>query len=141
MSKKRLIKTSKYLSRILRHKPQVIGLELDAHGWACVDDLLKRTDISRNLLEEVVHNDNKQRFSFSPDGTKLRANQGHSLEGIDLGLTPRSPPEYLFHGTVEKFMASIKKTGLKKWQGSMCIYQQQWTLPKLSARDGEIPSF
>lgn len=109
-----LKKTSKHLSYLLRHKPESIGLELDSNGWANVAQLLLLTDISQDTLEEVVFTNDKQRFAFSPDGKMIRANQGHSVGGVELALNPTPPPEVLYHGTVSKFMESIQEQGLMK---------------------------
>lgn len=110
-----LTRISKYMSLILRHKPQVIGIQLDAHGWADVNALLagisKKYPINRDILEEIVGRDEKQRYSFSEDGTKIRANQGHSIP-IDVELTLAEPPETLYHGTAQRFAASIEAQGL-----------------------------
>ena len=107
---------SRYLSLILRHHPKVIGISLDAHGWADVDELIagiaQKKKFSREILEEIVKTDKKQRYSFSEDGTKIRANQGHSVQ-VDLELQPIEPPDLLWHGTAEKYADSIEKTGLK----------------------------
>lgn len=107
---------SKYLSLILRHHPEVIGISLDAHGWADVDELIlgigQKKKFSREILEEIVRTDKKQRYSFNEDGTKIRANQGHSIQ-VDLELHPIKPPDVLWHGTAEKYTSSIEKTGLK----------------------------
>ncbi len=117
--KSRHIVISKFLSRVLRHDPKAIGITLDEAGWIQVDTLLQAMTaagkpLSREVLQEVVRTNDKQRFSFSEDGTKIRANQGHSIKSINLGLSPVAPPELLYHGTVEKFLASIKQTGLQK---------------------------
>ncbi len=110
------IKLSRHLSLVLRHEPSKIGLVLDSQGWAQVSELLsalaahgKRT--TRKQLEQIVETNDKQRFSFSDDGTKIRANQGHSID-IELGLSPETPPEKLFHGTATRFLGSIMKQGL-----------------------------
>ena len=107
---------SKYLSLILRHHPEVIGISLDAHGWADVDELIagisQKKKFNREILEEIVRTDKKQRYSFSEDGTKIRANQGHSIP-VDLELQPIEPPDVLWHGTAEKYAASIEKTELR----------------------------
>jgi putative RNA 2'-phosphotransferase len=107
---------SKFLSFVLRHKPQAIGITLDAEGWVAVDELLAaaarhRQPVSRQQLEEVVATNDKKRFSFSPDGRLIRANQGHSIK-VDLGLVPVEPPELLYHGTVARFLDSIRQEGL-----------------------------
>ena len=110
-----LTRISKYMSLILRHKPQVIGIQLDAHGWADVNALLagisKKYPINRDILEEIVQSDEKQRYSFNEDGTKIRANQGHSIP-VDVELTLTKPPETLYHGTAQRFAASIEAQGL-----------------------------
>jgi putative RNA 2'-phosphotransferase len=111
-----LTKTSKFLSLVLRHKPEEIGLVLDANGWADVDELIRLVNqhgrsLTRALLERVVAENDKKRFAFSEDGKRIRASQGHSVE-IDLALTPREPPEFLFHGTATRFLDSIRATGL-----------------------------
>lgn len=110
-----LTRISKYMSLILRHKPQVIGIQLDAHGWADVNALLagisKKYPINRDILEEIVGRDEKQRYSLSEDGTKIRANQGHSIP-VDVELTLTEPPETLYHGTAQRFAASIEAQGL-----------------------------
>lgn len=107
-------KTSKFLSYVLRHKPDAIGLELDAEGWARVQDIIDKADIalSAELIKQVVEASDKQRFALSDDGQYIRANQGHSLK-VDLGLTPVQPPKYLYHGTAERFIENIKAEGLK----------------------------
>ena len=102
MDDKRLVRISKFLSKHLRHEPGAIGLQLRPGGWVKVDALLaacaNRFPLTREELEEVVMRNSKQRFSFDPTGTLIRANQGHSVE-IDLQLEPRSPPDILYHGT------------------------------------------
>ena len=111
-------KISKFLSYVLRHHPQEIGIDLDENGWANVEQLLKnsKTKFPRLDFEDiqtVVQNNDKQRFTFNDDCTQIRANQGHSVS-IDLDLTPTEPPYTLLHGTVPKFMSSIRKKGLTK---------------------------
>ena len=111
-----LTRISKYMSLILRHKPEAIGIELDAHGWANVDALLagigRKYAIDRGVLEEIVRTDGKQRYSFNADRTMIRANQGHSIP-VDVELPTAEPPETLFHGTAERFAASIEAQGLR----------------------------
>ena len=110
-----LTRISKYMSLILRHKPEVIGIELDAHGWADVDALLagigRKYTVDRDILEEIVWTDEKQRYSFNADRTKIRANQGHSIQ-VDVELSVAVPPEILYHGTAERFVPSIEAQGL-----------------------------
>lgn len=107
---------SKFLSLILRHQPEKIGLQLDENGWALINDVLDKSNLKFTFveLEEIVVTNDKQRFSFNEDKTKIRANQGHSLKTIDLDLEAQVPPEFLFHGTVERFIGSIKSKGLQK---------------------------
>jgi putative RNA 2'-phosphotransferase len=107
---------SKFLSLVLRHNPDEIGISLDDEGWTPVDTLLSAMarhgqQISREQLEEVVASNDKRRFAFSADGRLIRANQGHSVE-VDLGLVACAPPELLYHGTVERFLDSIRAQGL-----------------------------
>lgn len=112
-----LVKTSKFLSLVLRHAPETIGLSLDANGWAEVDQLLTQAAshgkaISRAQLDAVVANDSKTRYAFSMDGLRIRANQGHSLAAVDIGLPPATPPAVLYHGTASRFVGSIRDQGL-----------------------------
>jgi len=113
-----LIKISKMLSLVLRHKPESIGLAIDNEGWADVDLLLysmnkKGFHLDLQLLQLVVESNNKKRFAFNADNTKIRASQGHSIK-VDLGYTPTIPPEVLFHGTAESSIQKILPTGLLK---------------------------
>ena len=107
--------TSKYISLILRHKPETIGITLDEHGWANVDELIagisKTQDFNMEMLEEIVRTDEKQRYSFNEDKTLIRANQGHSIP-VDVELEKKKPPRYLYHGTGEKYRESIDNQGL-----------------------------
>lgn len=117
---KRDVNLSRTLSYVLRHKPDSVGLTLDAAGWASVTDLLmalarKGHTISRATLERVVRDSDKQRFALSEDGLRIRANQGHSLQ-VDLGYEPAVPPRVLYHGTVERALASIRAQGLARRQ-------------------------
>ena len=116
MTAKEIKHISKFLSLILRHKPEKIGLTLDKNGWAVVTDILEKSNLKFTMetLEEVVETNDKQRFSFNADKTKIRANQGHSLKTIDLEFAPQIPPSFLYHGTVPKFLQSIKLDGLKR---------------------------
>ncbi len=111
-----LTSTSKFLSLILRHQPETIGLVLDENGWADVEELLRKANdygrpISRPLLERIVAENDKKRFAFNETGERIRASQGHSIE-IDLALTPVEPPPQLFHGTATRFVESICEKGL-----------------------------
>ncbi|MGF1600559.1 MAG: RNA 2'-phosphotransferase [Thermosynechococcaceae cyanobacterium] len=118
--KKSLTSISKFLRLILRHKPETIGLTLDGNGWVAISALLEAAhkhhcSISRQELDEVVFTNDKQRFAFSFDGLKIRANQGHSIV-VDVELKPVQPPELLFHGTVARFLDSIQAEGLCKME-------------------------
>lgn len=111
-------KISKFLSLILRHKPEVIGLELNENGWAKTQELLDKMAkngraISFEVLQEVVENNNKKRFAFNEDQSQIRASQGHSLD-VNLGYMPVKPPATLFHGTAIRFLDAIQENGLIK---------------------------
>lgn len=115
---KSLTELSKFISLILRHKPSAANIELDEHGWANVQELIaginqadSKNNIDMEKLEKIVRTDNKQRYSFNEDKTLIRANQGHSIP-VDVELEEVNPPEYLWHGTGQKFMESIDKEGL-----------------------------
>jgi len=115
MSKK-LEHTSKFLSLVLRHKPDAIGLALDAEGWADIGQLISLagatgTALTRELILEAVATSDKQRFAIDPAGERIRANQGHSVS-IDLNLAPQAPPRLLFHGTATRFRDAIEAGGL-----------------------------
>lgn len=106
-----LTKKSKFLSLVLRHKPEKIGITLDEHGWAKTEDILRGLQIDMECLEEIVRTDNKQRYSFHENKTLIRANQGHSIP-VDVELPLKEPPERLFHGTGQKSAPMIEKEGL-----------------------------
>lgn len=107
--------TSRFISLILRHKPETIGICLDEHGWAKVDELIagisKTRPFDMQMLEEIVQTDGKQRYFFNEDKTLIRANQGHSIP-VDVELEQKLPPDILWHGTGEKYVASIDEQGL-----------------------------
>ncbi|MEO1028835.1 MAG: RNA 2'-phosphotransferase [Pseudomonadota bacterium] len=110
-------KHSKFLSLVLRHKPEEIGLTLAPGGWVEVDALLKGMaeagrPITRSKLEEVVRTNDKKRFSLSEDGKRIRAAQGHSAK-VDMQMVPATPPEFLYHGTATRFLDAILADGLK----------------------------
>lgn len=113
----KLAQLSKFISLILRHKPETINITVDEHGWADVDELIAGINhtgkkISLPILKEIVANDSKQRYSFNQDDTLIRANQGHSIS-VDVELTEQEPPKFLYHGTASRFIGSIEKEGLK----------------------------
>ena len=110
-------KVSKFLALVLRHRPDTIGLTLDAEGWADIDDLIARVKASgrtldRVILDRVVAENDKQRFAISDDGRRIRASQGHSVE-VDLKLLPVEPPDQLYHGTATHLTKNIRAEGLK----------------------------
>lgn len=109
---------SKTLALVLRHQPETLNLTLDAQGWAPVQAVLqgfaqKHNAVTREELDYVVTHNGKQRYEFSPDGTQIRARQGHSVE-VKLGYQPQTPPSVLYHGTVAKALESIRMQGLSK---------------------------
>ncbi len=113
----KLDKLSVFISLVLRHKPDAAGIQLDEHGWADVDELIEGVNhtgrkIDMDILEEIVRTDNKQRYSFNDDKTLIRANQGHSIP-VDVELDEKRPPQYLYHGTAERFLAAIMAEGLR----------------------------
>ena len=110
--------TGRFLAYVLRHNPAAAGIELDNNGWANVGELLdgvqrsgRSIDITK--LEEIVVTDDKCRFSFNEDKSRIRANQGHSID-VDLELEEKTPPDVLYHGTAEKYIESIKQNGIQK---------------------------
>ena len=107
--------TSKYISLILRHRPDIAGVTLDEHGWANAAELIEGVSRTRfldmALLEEIVRTDEKGRYSFNEDHTLIRANQGHSVP-VDVELPQAAPPELLYHGTGKRSVASIDAEGL-----------------------------
>ncbi len=119
MESKEKKRMSKFLSYVLRHHPELISIDLDKNGWANVEELMEKSKVKNvfltlDILQEIVATNDKKRFSFNEDGTKIRANQGHSLQNIDLEMKAQEPPPILYHGTVAKFMFSIQEQGLKK---------------------------
>jgi putative RNA 2'-phosphotransferase len=116
--KDRRVRISKFLSLVLRHRPDQIGLTLGDGGWVNVSELLRALEaagfpLALEELQAVVRANDKQRFSFSPDGLLIRANQGHSVK-VELGYEATEPPSVLYHGTAERFLPSIRRQGLVK---------------------------
>jgi putative RNA 2'-phosphotransferase len=110
--------TSKFLSYVLRHEPQSIGLVLDCEGWADITALIAGArqsgrELDEALIRAVVESSDKKRFSISEDGLRIRAAQGHSTESVAITYTEKLPPEFLYHGTATRFLESILKEGLK----------------------------
>lgn len=113
-----LQRLSKFLSLVLRHEPEKIGITLDESGWTDCRKLIQAanrhgTSFTHTMLLEVVRTSDKQRFALSEDGSRIRANQGHSVK-VDLSLEASTPPEFLYHGTVARFLDAIRASGLQK---------------------------
>ncbi|KIA93394.1 RNA 2'-phosphotransferase [Pedobacter kyungheensis] len=132
---------SKFLSFVLRHSPETIGLSLDENGWANVDELLQKSSrdgkiLTIEMLTHVVESNDKKRFAFNNDKTKIRASQGHSIE-IELNLMAVTPPEQLYHGTVAKYLEGIKKEGLLKMSRQhVHLSKDKETAVKVGSRRG-----
>jgi len=135
-------KTSKFLSYVLRHHPEIIGLHLDENGWANVDELItKSTNDSQGFtfeeLDEIVQTNDKKRFIFNEDKTRIRANQGHSVD-INLALIPQHPPEFLYHGTAQSNIESILEKGIeKRSRQHVHLSQDKETATKVGMRHGK----
>ena len=142
-SDKRLKNTSKFISLILRHMPEVIGITLDEHGWADVRELIDGVNraeghfLDQDILEEIVRTDEKQRYSFNEDRTMIRANQGHSIQ-VDVELEQKTPPDILWHGTGEKYTSSIAAQGLiPKSRLYVHLSSDMETAKKVGSRHGK----
>lgn len=110
-------KLSVFISLILRHKPEAVGISLDEHGYASVNSLIKGVNergkkLDFETLQSIVKEDEKGRYSFNEDMTLIRANQGHSIK-VSIPLRKMPPPEFLYHGTADKSVASILTAGIK----------------------------
>lgn len=133
---------SRFLSLVLRHKPETIGIKLDKAGWVDVDVLLAQLAkhnkiVTREELESIVTENDKKRYVLSEDGLRIRAAQGHSID-VDLGLKSEVPPLVLYHGTVEKFLKPIRKEGLQKMnRHHVHLSKDQETATKVGTRRGE----
>jgi len=120
MTDKEAVRTSKFLSLILRHEPERVGLKLGDAGWVGVDELLQAVNshgvsLALDELKHIVATSDKKRFAFSGNGRRIRASQGHSVE-VDLQYPPQTPPELLYHGTATRFLDAIRQHGLQKMQ-------------------------
>ena len=136
--KKDLKTRSKYLSLILRHNPDAGSVVLDTEGWANVKDLVHNAGFTRKELDEIVDKDNKQRYSYDETKQRIRANQGHSLSEVQIKFDEVVPPEFLYHGTVQKYVNSIMKTGLKKQtRNYLHLSKDVETATNVGARRGE----
>ena len=142
MQSQQLIKISRFLSYHLRHAPEKLGLELEPGGWISTEKLLKacqntKFTLTFSDLETVVKDNDKQRFSFNEAKTKIRANQGHSVN-IDLQLEPLIPPAILYHGTHQKVVKTILKEGLKKMaRHHVHLFERKETALKVGSRRGK----
>ena len=117
LDEKKTVKASKFLSLVLRHQPEKVGIVLDEGGWVDVDELLAACAahgrwLSRADLDHVVATNNKRRFAYSADGRRIRASQGHSVP-VELGLPPTTPPDVLYHGTAAAALPAIRRDGLR----------------------------
>ena len=138
---RQITETSRFIALILRHKPEEIGIALDEHGWANVQELIagvsKTHPLTLELLEEIVAADDKQRYSFNEDKTLIRANQGHSIP-VDVELPETMPPETLYHGTGEKYVSSILQQGLiPKSRLYVHLSADEETAVKVGSRHGK----
>lgn len=137
------VQLSRFLSLVLRHKPDEVGIRLDEAGWVPVSELLDALQrsgrgMSRQKLEQIVRGSDKQRFALSDDGTRIRANQGHSVQ-VELGYEPAEPPEVLFHGTAEKSVKSIRRVGLqKRSRHHVHLSPTRQTAAAVGARHGKL---
>lgn len=132
---------SKFISLILRYKPETVGISLDEHGWANVDELIRGVNKSHPLdmgtLERIVAEDEKQRYSYNKDKTLIRANQGHSIP-VDVELEEVQPLEFLYRGTGEKYVESIDKQGLiPKARLYVHLSADEETARKVGSRHGK----
>ena len=138
---RRLVRLSKFLSLVLRHRPERIGLTLDEAGWADVSELIEKSrtggvPFDEALLQRVVDENDKKRYQLSEDGRRIRASQGHSID-VDLGLPWVEPPEILFHGTAMRFSASIRKRGLEaRSRRHVHLSVDETTARRVGARHG-----
>jgi putative RNA 2'-phosphotransferase len=134
--------TSKFLSLVLRHAPEKIQLQLDENGWANVNELISQCNkfhkkLNLELLHYVVETNDKKRFAFNEDKTLIRASQGHSIS-VDLNIEAVLPPDFLYHGTVDKFLEAIKKEGLQKMSRQhLHLSHEKETAIKVGSRRGK----
>ncbi|MBD2799994.1 RNA 2'-phosphotransferase [Xenorhabdus sp. M] len=137
-------KTSKFLSYILRHQPESIGLTLDSEGWADIGALIKCAarhgkQLNRALIENIVETNNKKRFALSVDQLRIRAVQGHSTQRVDIRYQEKTPPDTLYHGTATRFLDSIFKQGLAAGtRHYVHLSADKTTATKVGARHGKV---
>ncbi|MCA9125870.1 MAG: RNA 2'-phosphotransferase [Planctomycetales bacterium] len=139
----KLVSTSKFLSLVLRHRPEVIGAKLDPEGWLCIDELISQANahgkaIRMEVIHEVVATNDKNRFALSEDGLRIRASQGHSVRGVELVFEQKTPPGILYHGTVAAFLESIRASGLqKRSRHHVHLSPDEETATKVGSRRGK----
>ncbi|WP_329344238.1 RNA 2'-phosphotransferase [Streptomyces sp. NBC_00663] len=139
MDERRTVKVSKYLSKHLRHQPERIGLTLDEGGWVEIDTLIAAAAahgfrFTREEMDHVVAANDKKRFAV--EGTRIRASQGHSID-VDLGLSPTTPPPYLYHGTVARSLDAIRAEGLRPMnRHAVHLSADRETATRVGARRG-----
>jgi len=142
MTEKEAITISKFLSLVLRHQPQLIGIELDEQGWVSADELLKQANahgkrMTLEQLNHVIETNSKKRFAFDKSGKKIRASQGHSVK-VELGYQPQTPPDILYHGTGEKSVCAILNSGLnKRGRGHVHLSADIETAVQVGSRHGK----
>ncbi len=139
---KKLKQISKFMSLVLRHKPETIGLQLNENGWANVQDMIDKmnttgADVHIELIHTIVETNDKKRFAFNEDKTMIRASQGHSVE-VELNLTEVQPPEFLYHGTIQESADIIRLEGLKKMSRQhIHLSKDKETAIKVGSRRGK----
>ncbi len=142
-SEQQLLRSSKFLSFVLRHRPEAIGIALDADGWVDVATLMAAANqhnerLDRELLEAVVAGNDKKRFTLSADGQRIRAAQGHSTKSVTVTYTPVTPPAVLYHGTASRFLDSILSEGLRPGSRQYVHLSQDITVARsVGARHGK----
>lgn len=130
-----------HIARILRHHPEAAGIALDEHGWADVGELIEGVrhngfTIDKDILDKIVATDQKKRFAYNADETKIRANQGHSIP-VDVGMEEKLPPSVLYHGTAEKYIESIRRNGIcKRTRNFVHLSLDEATAVKVGSRHG-----
>ena len=138
-----LTETSKFLSYVLRHAPESIGVAMDGEGWVSVDELIEKASaagkpIDLQTLREVVETSNKKRFTLSEDGARIRAAQGHSVE-VDTVGEPVTPPPVLFHGTATRFLQAILEQGYSRTEACQALAISKNTLSQLERINRLVP--
>lgn len=139
---KKLKQISKFMSLVLRHKPETIGLALNENGWADIQEMIDKmnatgAEVDFELIQTVVETNDKKRFAFNEDQTMIRASQGHSVE-VDLELTELQPPELLYHGTIQESVDLIRTEGLKKMSRQhVHLSKDKETAHKVGSRRGK----